>query len=363
MKAEEWKTFTLVYSLFCLKSVLSKEQFDHWNLYVNACRIFCKRVITEEEIQSAHSLFVNFCKGIEDIYGKDTCTPNTHLHLHLKQCMIDFAPVFSFWCFSFERFNGFLGNYQTNKKDIVVTTMRKICKEAKVNSLDHNDYNSFMPSTKSVKCVSKDLLLKRNKPISLNDNVFSAHLEPTSLPSKVTMTEEKIESLTLLCKTLYHPCKVQLVGRIATLFKRFRFINETYASSQYRKGQNNSKFILAHYLFREDVSVDTRPGIVQGLYEVNLVFEDNRNVKAFFVECKWLLKHPCQYEFGENCMLEVWSTGYENWNNISPFIPLHFLKGKFVSIETSMKFKPRTGRPFQLTDNVNLIIPLVSKSY
>ena len=226
MKAEEWKTFTLVYSLFCLKSLLSKEQFDHWNLFVNACRIVCKRVITKEEIETAHSLFVKFCKGIEDLYGKDTCTPNTHLHLHLKQCMIDFGPVFSFWCFSFERFNGILGSYHTNKKDIVVTTMRKFCKEAKVNSLDHNDYNLFMSSksTKPVKNLSKDLLLKRNKPISLNDNLFTAHLKPTSLPSKIALTEEKIESLILLCKTIYHPHKVHLVSRIATLFERFCFL-------------------------------------------------------------------------------------------------------------------------------------------
>ena len=37
-----------------------------------------------------------------------------HLHLHLKECMLDYGPVYSFWCFSFERFNGILGKFNNN---------------------------------------------------------------------------------------------------------------------------------------------------------------------------------------------------------------------------------------------------------
>lgn len=35
-----------------------------------------------------------------------------HLHCHLWQCMIDVGPVYSFWCFSFERYNGLLEGMQ-----------------------------------------------------------------------------------------------------------------------------------------------------------------------------------------------------------------------------------------------------------
>jgi len=31
------------------------------------------------------------------------------MSLHLSQCCIDFGPLYSFWCFSFERMNGILG--------------------------------------------------------------------------------------------------------------------------------------------------------------------------------------------------------------------------------------------------------------
>ena len=43
---------------------------------------------------------------------------NMHLHGHLKECILDFGPVYTFWLFSFERLNGVLGFYHTNRHDI-----------------------------------------------------------------------------------------------------------------------------------------------------------------------------------------------------------------------------------------------------
>lgn len=37
-----------------------------------------------------------------------------HLHLHLKQCLFDYGPVHSFWCFPFERFNGIFESFNKN---------------------------------------------------------------------------------------------------------------------------------------------------------------------------------------------------------------------------------------------------------
>lgn len=51
-------------------------------------------------------------------------TPNIHLHLHLKDCILDYGPVYLFGCFSFERFNGMLGQYHNNNKNIEVQIMQ-----------------------------------------------------------------------------------------------------------------------------------------------------------------------------------------------------------------------------------------------
>ncbi|KAL0091141.1 hypothetical protein F4703DRAFT_1970948 [Phycomyces blakesleeanus] len=40
-----------------------------------------------------------------------------HIHLHLKETVLNFGPVYGYWLFSFERYNDVLKNYTTNNKD------------------------------------------------------------------------------------------------------------------------------------------------------------------------------------------------------------------------------------------------------
>ena len=61
----------------------------------------------------ADALLVNFCTGIEKLYGKQFLTCNMHLHCHLHSVLLDYGPVFGFWLFSFERYNGQLGSTLT----------------------------------------------------------------------------------------------------------------------------------------------------------------------------------------------------------------------------------------------------------
>ena len=48
-----------------------------------------------------------------------------HLHGHLKQTLLDFDPIYAFWLFSFERYNGLLGNIDSNKKGSFEVTFVK----------------------------------------------------------------------------------------------------------------------------------------------------------------------------------------------------------------------------------------------
>ena len=49
-----------------------------------------------------------------------------HLHCHLKDIIIDHGPVYSFWCFSFDRYNGIMGNIFTNKRSHELQLIRKL---------------------------------------------------------------------------------------------------------------------------------------------------------------------------------------------------------------------------------------------
>ena len=123
-KAAQWRSWITIYSPVVLK-ILPGEHLRCWLLFVRACCILGKRIATQAEVSTANLLLGAFCRKFEQLYGAEHCTPNIHLHLHLKNCILDYGPAHSFWCFSFERYNGLLGSYHTNQKNIEIQLMRK----------------------------------------------------------------------------------------------------------------------------------------------------------------------------------------------------------------------------------------------
>ncbi|OAD78076.1 hypothetical protein PHYBLDRAFT_164953 [Phycomyces blakesleeanus NRRL 1555(-)] len=125
MKADEWKSWCVIYSPFVLKHVLPAKNLENWILFVDACRLLTKPSINDKEIDEAHSKLQLFCTRFQTLYGKSAVTPNMHLHLHLGECVHDFGPIYAFWLFSFKRYNGLLKNIETNQKGGFESTMMK----------------------------------------------------------------------------------------------------------------------------------------------------------------------------------------------------------------------------------------------
>ena len=103
---------------FALKGILPREHYDAWMCFVTACRLIGCQSLTMAQCSEAESKIIEFCKHFERLYGTETCTPNMHLSCHLVDCIRDYGPVYSFWCFSFERYNGILGSYHKNNHSI-----------------------------------------------------------------------------------------------------------------------------------------------------------------------------------------------------------------------------------------------------
>ena len=123
--AEQWRNWTLIYSLFSLKGILPHQHYNCWLLFVKATSLLCRRVITVEQVNEGDKLLMEFCEAFQNLYGKEHYTINLHLHGHLKQCILDFGPIYSFWLFPYERLNGILGSYHTNCHDISLQLMRR----------------------------------------------------------------------------------------------------------------------------------------------------------------------------------------------------------------------------------------------
>ena len=124
--AEQWKNWTLIYSLYCLHGILSTDHYKCWHTYVLACEHICKHKINKSDIDIADFLLLKFCKEVERLYGKEVITPNMHLHCHLKEVILDHGPISSFWCFGFEHFNSILVSTTTNKRSVEIQVMRRL---------------------------------------------------------------------------------------------------------------------------------------------------------------------------------------------------------------------------------------------
>ena len=133
--AEQWKLWTVVYSEFALKKYLPSEDYQIWLLFVKGCRILTAPVITIQSLAVAHSSLMQFCKKFESHYGQMQVTPNMHLHSHLVNCVLDYGPVNNFWLFSFERFNGVLGDFKTNQRAVELQLMRKFLRDQDIRNL------------------------------------------------------------------------------------------------------------------------------------------------------------------------------------------------------------------------------------
>jgi len=116
--ADQWKNWTLYYSLLVLHDILDSEHLECWRHFVLACRILCHKILTTRELQLADALIMQFCKRTEQIYGKEVITPNMHMHAHLRSCIEDYGPLHSFWLYAFECYNGLLEKIPNNNRCI-----------------------------------------------------------------------------------------------------------------------------------------------------------------------------------------------------------------------------------------------------
>ena len=139
--ADEWKNWTLGYSSIALTGLLPADDLACWRSFVLACQSFTTPMIKLADVTKADVLLLQFCKRFEARYGKESVTPNMHMHCHLADCVRDFGPIYGFWLFSFERYNGVLGKYPTNNRSTEIQLMRRFIREATILS-----YNINLPS-------------------------------------------------------------------------------------------------------------------------------------------------------------------------------------------------------------------------
>ena len=266
--ADEWKNWTLIYSIYALNGILPKEEMSVWELYVKACNILCTRFITIDNVKLAHCLLHQFNCSFEEMHGSEYCSINMHLSCHLAETIINFGPIYAFWCFPYERFNGILGAYTTNNHSINVQIMRKFALHQFLDKyvLDSGfllqEYKEYIMSNLSEHFTNVSSGSLRLQQLDFNlYNVISAHRNRTA--SGVTysasdndklcgciyegaFSDAQFECLNQLYSSLYVNSHIMHISRIYQRASDVELYstNECYSSSTSISKMSNCAYVL-----------------------------------------------------------------------------------------------------------------------
>ena len=103
LTADQLKNWVLIYSPLALREVLPEKHYRMWMVFVHATKLITRKVVSKADITLADGLILQFCTSLQAEFGEAFITPNFHMACHLADVIFDFGPVYSFWCYSFER--------------------------------------------------------------------------------------------------------------------------------------------------------------------------------------------------------------------------------------------------------------------
>src|SRR5260364_415961 len=235
---------------------------------------------------------------IEEHYGPHLISSNIHLSLHIKQCCLDYGPLYAYWCYSFERMNGLLGTYPTSNRSIEPELMHILMKNAQVefriNSISSDEARFLLDlalpllekkvreSLKMTKQFeSEDLVAYLNMAgrIVAGREIMGLERYPEEMikPIKenVNLLDNIYNNLVEYYNTLYERelyDQPPPIDRVVTQFGRLKIGADIYGSKIVSRYENRS-YIKAKFMSYSDELVDIYPGQIQCFFNINMIIK------------------------------------------------------------------------------------------
>ena len=266
-----------------------------------------------DEVQLAHQLLVLFCNSFQTLLGRENCTPN--MHMHLASCIKEYGPIYAFWCYSFERYNGILGNYHTNNHSISITLARKflarLCTHTNLQKLGVDGLPPL--SSFGLHSVSDKIDVTILDEIRRQDNIDIKLISKTycicTIPKLYCLSKQEIKDVTSLLLTHGYTLSLQKYVHIYSKIQLGRMLIKV---KSFRGGENKDHVVLC----RHTNGGEPRPGVIENIFVIpSTVTSDNNDLDGIdlpLVQVKLFKEHPKRYFFGKNCVMQLWSTSFES---------------------------------------------------
>ena len=306
-----------------------------------------------------------FCTKYEEINGKEACTPNMHLHLHLIDCLKDYGHLYAFWCFAFERYNGMLGSFPTNQKNIEPQLMRKCLLMQELYSQSFSSDADVFKITlaKHLPVISGGLLsastgdeMQQFIPLSaatLSEALdFKCSGNETLLPpvKHVVLDGNVANNLKCSYELLYPGTVFSSFHQFARKSSRASFANEVYGSQM--TSRENNIVVMAYWPSCSDMLPTEGRNLPKAAGEIQFFLKHNSGVKGehVFAFVCWYKRHIHFDWFGSSAI--VYCNEYESDNSYS-FIPIQRLLSLCVYGNIQLSFDNQ-----QTFENVVVVSPI-----
>ncbi|XP_048255122.1 uncharacterized protein LOC125381851 [Haliotis rufescens] len=338
MTAKEWKNWVLVYSLICLKGLLPVNHLRAWQTFVLACRHYCQPCISNINIGIAGRLMVKFCNQVSELYGAHFLTPNMHLHCHLEESVRSFGSIYGFWLFSFERYNGILSDFSTNKRCVEDQLMRKFL----MYSVSHVDVDpEFSPLLEKLLDVSSKAEVLVSSPEVTLASTMSVREVSSSVWSDMSLITLKDrntsfhnlgkEHLDNLCKVYsFMYSKSVHLGMLSCMYSRrtsLSWNNESLGCETNNRSLRNSLIYASWADSHSCLSnvLSPRPARVKYFILHNLELHPGQTVQHVFAFVEWF--KVSANDLGYLNPVTVWSAKCQN-DGPASFLPVQRIQGK-----------------------------------
>lgn len=353
--ADELKNWVLLFSIYALKGIIHEDHLKCWRNFVLACRYLCSRLITKNDIKIADNLLLKFCKSFEQLYGPNAVTPNIHLHCHLRECLLDYGPVYSFWLFSFERYNGILGQLPSNKRLIEKQLMQRFIRDSflydadfpelyqdqlldKVNILlDPKDRGSL--SQIGYETLHQTLhLASRNLDPKDGQWCNLGHVTYNPCPKPKSLTTFELHNITTMYKVLYPNSSIHPHVSYSTI-KHVYLGQELYGSINSRSRRSSN--VMAFWAGKDgavqttmNMYIKPRPGTVE-FFMLHVAIIDEVPLQHLLAKVMWNSEIASHKEYFGN-PVEVWYAKLFDIEGPATYVPVQRIKCKFARIEQHM---------------------------
>lgn len=331
--AEQWRNWVLIYSLCSVKGYIPHQHYDCWLLFVKAVSLLCCRQITLQEIEKADALLMDFCETFERLYGKEKYTINLHLHGHLRDCILDFGPVYSFWLFAFERLNGVLGSYHTNCHDISLQLMRRFMsstlhgihnwpleyKEDLAQLVVRHRYQKGSLQSTSLEQALQQYQTETIKPLPpVREVAWAPHQKHALCDLIISLLGHSDFSLL----SLYQKASALMIGGFVLGSNTSRFLTKTHV-------------MASHPNFSDQIHLAE----IQHFAKLDIKIVNSSTISVWTASVRFYFEHNCKKWFGGPT--QVWS------KSKSPdiyYICLSSIKSKVALCETEVDFGRFIGK-------------------